>query len=534
MAAIGRETWGTRLGVILAVSGSAIGLGNFVRFPGLAAQYEGGAFMIPYFLGFLILGLPLAWVEWSMGRYGGSRGFNSPPGIFYAVWRNPIAPYIGALSAIVPVLVFMFYVHLEAWCLGYAWQYLVGKAPLVAGGAAGPEGATSSNYIFWFSGAGANGEIFSSPAARSLLFVVISFIVNFVLIYRGVRRGIEWFNRIAMPLLVLCALIILARVLTLGAPLADHPERSVLGGLGYMWNPSTGGKSLWQALSNTQMWIDATGQVFFTLSVGFGLILTYASYVRRDDDIALSATTAAAGNEFCEVALAGLMIVPAAFIFVGPEALAATGGSGLKVGFMALPGVFEQMPAGRVFGLLFFALLFMAAVTSSLSMLQPSIAMLEEGLGLNRKASVTLLGFVTAAGAAFVGYFSAGLVALDTFDFWVGSFALYVLATVMVLVFGWVLGIRRGKEELDRGAELHIPGWVMYLIKYVSPLYLLVVFAAWVFQQPQRLRQAFWPERWGMVQWTLVFMAGVGVFVMLLVNQSVQRWRRREQEEGES
>src|SRR5690606_20207232 len=125
---------------------------------------------------------------------------------------------------------------------------------------------------------------------------------------------------------------------------------------------------------------------------------------------------------------------------------------------------------------------FIAAITSSLSMLQPTIAMLEEGLGLNRKTSVTLLGFITAVGAAFVGYFSAGLTALGTFDFWIGSFALYILATIMVILFGWVLGTRRGKEELDRGADIRIPNFTMFIIKYISPVYLVTVFCIWVYQ----------------------------------------------------
>jgi neurotransmitter:Na+ symporter, NSS family len=538
-----RTYWGTRIGVILAVTGSAVGLGNFLRFPGLAAQYEGGAFMIPYLIGLLVLGLPIAWAEWTMGRYGGSKGFNSPPGIFYAIWRSRLAPYLGALSAVVPVIIYMYYIHLEAWCLAYAWHYLMGHEVLTAGQAmvlpaaeagAEPTEVRASNFVLWFSGAFGDGEIYASPLTRSLIFVMISFLINFVLIYRGLNKGIEWFSRIAMPALVICAVIILVRVLTLGAPVEGMPERNVLNGLGYMWNLGTSERPLWERLANAQMWVDATGQIFFSLSVGFGLIVTYASYVRPDDDIALSATTSASGNEFCEVALAGMMIVPAAFIFIGPQALAATEGSGLRIGFMALPDVFMLMPWGRFFGFLFFFLLFIAAVTSSLSMLQPTIAMLEEGLGLTRKASVALLGFITATGAAFVGYFSAGLGALDTFDFWIGSFALYVLATIMVLMFGWVLGIERGKEELDRGAEIRIPRFVMYMLKYVCPVYLLAVFILWVYQQAvvppeegalSRIQQVM---QLGVVQLSLGFIGLVVLLFMLLVAQASRRWRRRE------
>ena len=526
-----RETWGTRFGVILAVMGSAVGLGNFLRFPGLAAQYEGGAFMIPYFLALLLLGLPIALAEWTMGRYGGARGFNSPPGIFRAVSRHPLAPYVGALSAVVPVLIYMYYIHLEAWCLGYAWKYATGQM------AVEPTDGYGS-VLASFAGMEADGALITNPWSSALIFILISFVINFVLIYRGVNRGIEWFCKIAMPALALCALILLIRVLTLPAS-PDDPQQSVLSGLGFMWNPYTTERSIWQQLSNAQMWIDATGQIFFTLSVGFGLIVTYASYVKRDDDIALSAVTSAAGNQFTEVVLAGMTIIPAAFYFLGAAAVKDIGeqGSSLGLGFAALPGVFLQMPGGQFFGFLFFFLLFLAAITSSLSMLQPTIAMLEEGLGLNRRASVSLLGFIAAVGAGMIGYFSKSVAVLDTIDFWIGSFGLYVLATIMVVMFGWVLGIDRGESELNRGAEIRIPRLVMYIIKYISPVYLVGVFVAWTWQaaikppgegKPSRLEQVLYFTRYDegwKVPMALGFVLMVVVLFMLLVAQAQRRWR---------
>lgn len=532
-----RENWGTRIGVILAVTGSAVGLGNFLRFPGLAAQYEGGAFLIPYFIALLLLGLPIALAEWTMGRYGGARGFNSPPGIFRAVWKNPVAPYLGALSAVVPVLIYMYYIHLEAWCLGYAWMYLTGQM------GATPEGGFGAK-LGSFTGMGEDAALIKDPLSTSLIFVVLSFVINFILIYRGLNKGIEWFCKIAMPALVICAVILMIRVLTLPTDPAN-PDRSVLNALGFMWNPSTSGKSVWEQLRNAQLWIDATGQIFFTLSVGFGLIVTYASYVKPDDDIALSAVTSAAGNEFCEVALAGMTIVPAAFIFLGAEAVKAVGGSSLGLGFAALPSVFLHMPGGQFFGFVFFSLLFLAAITSSLSMLQPSIAMLEEGLGLDRKGSVALLGFVTAVGATAIGYWSKDVSLLDTIDFWVGSFGLYVLATVLVILFGWVLGIERGQAELDRGAEIRIPRVVMFIIKYISPVYLVGIFVAWTYQaavkppgegKPSRLEQVLYfreyPEGWK-VPMALGFVAMVILLFMLLVAVATGRWKRIEQSETE-
>ena len=120
------ENWGSKLGVILAVAGSAVGLGNFLRFPGIAALNGGGVFMIPYFISMLLLGIPICWVEWTMGRYGGAHGYNSAPGIFSVLWRTSYSKYFGVLALIIPVVIYMYYVYIEAWCLTYAFDYATG------------------------------------------------------------------------------------------------------------------------------------------------------------------------------------------------------------------------------------------------------------------------------------------------------------------------------------------------------------------------------------------------------------------------
>jgi SNF family Na+-dependent transporter len=518
----GGDAWKTRVGVILAVAGSAVGLGNFLRFPGLAAQYGGGAFMIPYFIAFFILGLPIAWVEWSFGRYGGRRGFNATPGIFLAATRSKIASYLGVLGLLIPVTIYFFYINVEAWCLGYAWKYLTGTMPT--------DPNAAGQYIFHYVGAEANGAVFSRPLESALIFLAISFVLNFTLIYRGLSKGIEMFCLWAMPALLALAVVIVVRVLTLGTPDASMPERNVVNGLGYMWNPGTAEHGFWASLANAEMWLAAAGQIFFSLSVGLGVIITYSSYLKPDDDIALSSVTAASGNGFAEVVLGGLMTIPAAFIFLGvisPETLDST----FQLAFKVLPSVFQHMPGGRIFGFLFFFLLFLAAVTSSLSMLQPAIAFLEEGLGLNRKASVTLLGLITLFGGLYVTYFSKGLMALDTMDFWVANFCIYLLATVMVIIYGWVLGVDRGLQELDEGAEIRVPRLVKFIIKYVAPLYLIVIFGFWVYSEfigpmisgetAKRLAQI---QNNGVVQWTLIVLAVIICFFLLLVGQALRRW----------
>ncbi|HEY9510923.1 MAG TPA: sodium-dependent transporter [Verrucomicrobiae bacterium] len=464
-----KEVWSSRLGVILAVAGSAVGLGNFLRFPGLAAKYGSGAFMIAYFISLLILGIPICWAEWTLGRYAGQKGFRSSPGIFHALIRHPAGKYIGVLGAIIPVTIYMYYVFIEAWCLGYSWYSITGKLNL------GSDVGAYTDFWAKFVGATENGLTISHGHNQVIIFLVLVFALNFVIIYRGISKGIETFCKWGMPALILLALIVLVRVLTLGTPDVSKPDQSLINGLGHMWNP---GVDVLQQLKRPDLWLAAAGQIFFSLSVGFGVIVTYSSYLSNKDDVVLSGLTATAANEFCEVGLGGLITVPAAFIFLGTAGIVGQGTFGL--GFNVLPLVFSHMPASWFFGAAWFFLLFLAAITSSLSMLQPGIAFLEEGLGLNRKQSVSLLGLLTAIGCLFVVYFSKDLKALDTIDFWVGTFLIFVMASIIIIVFGWVIGIEKGWEEAHKGAAIRIPRLFKPIIKYVCPLYLLTIFSFWV------------------------------------------------------
>jgi len=509
-----KENWGSRIGIIFAVMGSAIGIGNFVRFPGIAAKYEGGTFMIPYFTALILLGLPIAWVEWSIGRSGGQRGFNSSPGILRSIWPSRFSPYAGVLGLIIPVGIYMYYVFIESWCLYYAYAYLTGNLSL------GTDPAAYSRFFVDFTGMGQDGILFETSSI-ALLFMLICFVLNFVAIYRGLSKGIELICRYAIPILFLIAIAVLIRVLTLGTPDPAFPERNVLNGLGFMWNPRVEGRSMLDSLSNAQMWLEAAGQIFFSLSVGFGIIVTYASYLRRDDDIALSSLTSVAGNEFAEVALGGMLLIPAAFIFLGPQG---AGGGTFQLGFMTMPLIFEHMPLGQLFGFLWFFLLFLAAFTSSVSMLQPAIAFFEEGLGTARRASVTLLGFITMVGSVFIIFFSKELKALDTMDFWIGSFCIYIFATIEVIVGGWVFGADAVLKETRQGALIRVPGFIRIMIKYIAPLYLLTVFLFWSIQNVPTYIEKFQNDT--VVRLTIFFLIGLVAFFSLLIATAVRRWKR--------
>lgn len=507
-----KESWNSRFGVILAVAGSAVGLGNFLRFPSQAAEFGGGAFMLAYFVSFLLLGLPICWAEWTLGRRGGRKGFNSCPAILAMILKHPKAKYLGVLGVAVPVTVYMYYVNIEAWCLGYAWHFVQGTLHV-------DSAAQASQFWSDFVGIGGNGAAFDLSLNHVGLFLLIVFILNFVLISRGLSRGIELFCTYAMPTLVITAFIIMLRVLTLGTPHPGMPERNVSNGLGFMWNPTkvvvqelqSNGDwaiiphsqivdkdliaqkreefkadpnhrlielSMLDQLSRPELWLKAAGQIFFSLSVGFGVILTYASYLKESDDIVLSALAASSANEFCEVAIGGLMTLPAAVAFMGVSGVAGMGAFGL--GFNALPMVFSSMTYGYFFGFLFFFLLFLAAVTSSLSLLQPGIAFLEEALFINRRQSVAILSFISGVGAVFICYFSGGLKALDTMDFWAGIFCIYILGMIEIITFGWGLGLDEALAEANKGASMKIPRFYGFIMKYISPMFLLVVFLCWL------------------------------------------------------
>lgn len=502
------EQWGSRIGVILAVAGSAVGLGNFLRFPGQAAQHGGGAFMIPYFVALLLLGIPLGWAEWTMGRYGGLRGFHSAPGIFSVLWRNPLAKYLGGVALLIPLVIYMYYVVIEAWCLGYAWYYLTGELMK------GKDPETYKAFFDNFIGMHEDGFLYSGGHGQVIYFVGFTFLANFVLIYRGIAKGIEDFCKWAMPIMAVCALCVLARVLTLGTPDPALPEQNVINGLGFMWNPK------FKELSDPQTWLAAAGQIFFSLSVGFGIVINYSSYLKRKDDVVLSGLTSSAMNEFFEVCLGGMITIPAAFMFLG--AVAGKYGT-FDLGFKALPNVFAEMPAGRLFGFLWFVMLFLAAITSSLSMLQPVIAFFEEGLGLKRHASVAFLGLITALGSAFVIYFSKNMMALDTLDFWVGTMLIFVLAMVQSFLYAWALGIDEGERAAHEGAHLRIPRFVQFILKYVTPLYLLVIFVGVIWTQGPSYWKTLTTDRVSGLSFGLICL--ILAFLLVTIHIAGRRWQ---------
>lgn len=501
---VGRQRWGSQLGVILAVAGSAVGLGNFLRFPVQAAQHGGGAFMIPYFISLILLGIPLMWIEWTIGRYGGLFGHGTAPGVFHTLWeRNRFIKYFGVIGIFGPLVIFIYYTYIESWLLGYAAFALTGKYAAAATQAQmqcflrGYQGLEQNQY---FHGVG-----------WAYLFFLITFALNVWVVARGITKGIEWLNRWALPLLLIFAAILMARVLTLGGA-AD--------GLGFLWNPN------FSALKDAKVWLAAAGQVFFTLSVGIGVILTYASYLKREEDVVLSGLTSVATNEFAEVILGGSIVIPAAFLFFGATQIGDVARSGaFNLGFVTMPLIFQHLVFGPLFAFLWFMVLFLAGLTSSVSLLQPAIAFMEDEFRMPRRYAMLTVGLI-AFGATHPVIFFLGKGVLDEMDFWGGTFALVLFGTIETILFAWVFGMDKAWEEIHHGAELEIPRVYMGIMKYVTPTFLLVILGAWLLQEgwPTICLRGVAPDR---LPYVIATRLGLTILFGLLIILVRRAWRSR-------
>jgi SNF family Na+-dependent transporter len=278
-----------------------------------------------------------------------------------------------------------------------------------------------------------------------------------------------------LPVLFLFAALLVIRVFWMGAPNPAHPDWNVLNGLGYLWNPD------FSVLNNSKVWLAAAGQILFTLSVGIGAIVTYASYLDRNEDVVLSSHTAVGMNEFAEVILGGCLVIPAAFAFFGPQEMAAIAkGGSFNLGFVTMPLVLGRLPLGHLFGCVWFLLLFLAGITSSISLAQPVIAFFQNVFGWRRGKAVVVFGLVSfLLSQPAIWWLGHG--AMDELDFWGGTFTLVVFGTVEILLFGWVFGMERGWREIHHGSEITLHPIFKIIIRYVTPAYLLFVLSFWVY-----------------------------------------------------
>jgi SNF family Na+-dependent transporter len=306
--------------------------------------------------------------------------------------------------------------------------------------------------------------------------------LNVFILSQGLAKGIELVSKIGMPLLIVFAMFLAIRGMLLEPGVDPGVIVSPTVGLNFVWEPKY--DSLW----NPSVWLAAAGQIFFTLSIGMGSIHCYASYLREQDDVTLTGAGAAWTNEFCEVILGGTILLPIAVAYLGLQQVQdmTAGGSGFGLGFMVFPRLFQHWGPGlaNAAGFMWFGLLFFAAITSSLAMGQPIMAFLQSEFNFTRRGSAITFGLMLMPLSLPVAL-THDVAFNAEFDYWAGTLSLFLFATFEVLCFGWVYGMENSWRELRKGAELQVPRFFYYVIKFVTPALLLTILVGYIFLPKQ-------------------------------------------------
>lgn len=448
--------WGSRVGLVLAMAGNAVGLGNFLRFPVQAIQNGGGAFIIPYLVCFLLMGIPLLFVEWSIGRFGGNKGHHSTPFILDSMDKRALWKYVGVFGIFTNLAVAAYYCYLESWTLSYVWHTI---SDSFGGKTQGEVANFFGNYV-------------SIESFEPIFFWLICLILNTWILSRGLSGGVEKAAKIGMPLLLIFGAFLAFKAVTLKAGENGAFYDGTLG-LNFLWTPDYA--SIWDA----KVWLAAAGQIFFTLSIGMGSIQCYSSYVKRNDDIALNAMSAGWMNGFVEIVLGSAVIIPIAVGYLGIDGMKEllSEGGGLGLGFKTLPYLFEQWGSilGVLAGVAWFGLLFFAGVTSSLAMGTPVMGFLKDEFNWKEKNAAWAFGLaVFLLGLPTVLFFNDGV--FDEYDYWAGTVSLVIFALFEIILFAWIFGMKKGWREINTGADIKVPVIFKFIIKYVTPILL-----GWVF-----------------------------------------------------
>ena len=463
-----KEAWGTRVGLILAMAGNAVGLGNFLRFPVQAVNNGGGAFIIPYIICFLVMGIPLLWIEWASGRYGGKFGHHSTPFILDKMDKRRIWKYIGVFGIFTNVAVAAYYCYIESWTMSYVFHSLIGTFNDMS------QGDVSSFFDKYLNVK----ESTTGIPYEAVVFYILCLILNTYILSRGLH-GVERAAKIGVPMLLVFGAFLGIRSLTMGTSMAtaEFPDASSIAGLNFLWTPA------FDSLANPTVWLNAAGQIFFTLSVGMGTIHCYAAYVNAKDDIALNAMSAGWMNEFVEVVLGSLIVIPLAAGFFGVEWLKDNAGFGMA--FRTMPYMFEQWGGvlSALAGMMWFGLLFFAGITSSLAMGTPWMGFMRDEFGFNRNKGalsfgliVLIIGLPTVLIYNIATSGAVNSFVFDEYDYWAGTVSLVVFALFETVLFVWVFGLTKGWKEINEGGDIKVPSFYKPIIKWVTPFLLISVF----------------------------------------------------------
>ncbi|NDL57714.1 sodium-dependent transporter [Phytoactinopolyspora sp. XMNu-373] len=440
-----REQWGTRAGFILAAVGSAIGLGNIWRFPYVAYESGGGAFLLPYLIALLTAGIPLLIMEYTIGR----RARRSPPLAYRSLSRR--AETIGWWQVAICLVIATYYAVIIAWAMRYT-GFSVGQD-----WGTDPESFLISDFL---QRADQPGMISSYVAGVAWPLVAV-WVITLGVLALGVRRGIERANKIFIPLLVVVFAILVVQSLTLDGA-AD--------GLDAFFSPD------WSAITDGSVWVAVYGQIFFSLSVGFGIMITYASYLRRRADLTGSAMVAGFANSSFEI-LAGIGVF-AAIGFMAANAGVGVGEvldeGGIGLAFIAFPTIISSMPAGSgLFGILFFGALVIAGLSSLISIVQVVVSAVQDRTGWSRVPTVLVVGGAIALASLVLFPTPEGLFILDAADHFVNHYGIAMAALVSVVVVAWVLRrLPTLQAHANETSALRLGWWWLLTLGVVTPVVL--------------------------------------------------------------
>ena len=436
--------FGSRLGFILAAAGSAVGLGNIWRFPYLAAKYGGGLFLLVYIILAVTFGFALLLTEIAIGRRTGK----SVIGAYRSI--NKKFSFLGWLAALVPVIITPYYCVIGGWVLKYLFTFITGNGSDAAG-----DGAFFTGFI--------------GSSAQPTIFFIIFLVITALVVMLGVKNGIERLSKFMMPVLVLLTIGIAIYTLTL-----DGAGE----GLKYYILPNFDNFSFNMLMKTLAA---AMGQLFYSMSIAMGIMVTYGSYMRKEDSLERSVRQIEIFDTGIAV-LAGLIIVPAVFVFSGGNAEALNKGPGLM--FITLPNVFKSMAGGQILGTVFFVLVALAALTSSISLMETVVSIIMEKFHFRRiKASIITLVICFVLGMLSVLGYSAwkkaelfGMQFLDFFDFISNNIMMPIVALLTCALIGWVTkpvyieDEVLESEEKFRSRRLHA-----IMLRYVCPVCMIII-----------------------------------------------------------
>ena len=440
-----RSSFSGKLGFVLSAAGASVGLGNIWRFPYLAAKYGGGIFLLIYIVLALTFGYTMIMAETALGRMTHKSPVSAYGAFAKPGRKNGFLGFGGWINAVIPVLIVPYYSVIGGWVIKYLFEYLRGNA----------QGLAEDGYFSAFIADGASAEV---------CFLLFAFF-TLGIIFAGVRNGVERVSRLMMPVLVVLSVIIAVYSVT---------RPGALAGVAYFLVPNPANFS-WMTV------VTAMGQMFYSLSIAMGILVTFGSYMKKDVSIEESTEHVEIFDTLIAV-MAGLMIIPAVFAFSGgdPDTLQA----GPALMFITIPKVFASMGLGTVVGVLFFVLVLFAAVTSSIALTESAVSTFEDELGWDRKKATVLVGVIMVALGTLsslgygplAGVTVIGMQFLDFFDFLTNSVMMPIAAIATCLLISKVVGTKKIEEEvLLENGTFRRKRIFNFMIRYLCPIFAAII-----------------------------------------------------------